>query len=157
MKVFNTYLKWVELNFQPDTHWMERASMWWGVCGAQSGKRDCTQHFFLKFRCCKTEQEHCKNNICYCSLELDNVVYTSRRIITWAQDAMYWNHLHGEPQALRMWEENDGGSWDSGSPPIDPTDCSLPGSSVHGIFQARTLEWGAIAFSVHAMRCSQKN
>ena len=26
-------------------------------------------------------------------------------------------------------------------------DCSLPGSSVHGIFQARVLEWGAIAFS----------
>ena len=30
----------------------------------------------------------------------------------------------------------------------DPMDCSLPGSSVHGIFQARVLEWGAIAFSI---------
>ena len=30
----------------------------------------------------------------------------------------------------------------------DPMDCSLLGSSVHGIFQARVLEWGAIAFSV---------
>ena len=30
-----------------------------------------------------------------------------------------------------------------------PMDCSLPGSSVHGIFQARVLEWGAIAFSEH--------
>ena len=29
----------------------------------------------------------------------------------------------------------------------DPMDRSLPGSSVHGIFQARVLEWGAIAFS----------
>ena len=29
----------------------------------------------------------------------------------------------------------------------DPMDCSLPGFSVHGIFQARVLEWGAIAFS----------
>ena len=29
----------------------------------------------------------------------------------------------------------------------DPMDCSLPGSSVYGIFQARVLEWGAIAFS----------
>ena len=29
----------------------------------------------------------------------------------------------------------------------DPMDCSLPGSSVHGIFQARVQEWGAIAFS----------
>ena len=30
--------------------------------------------------------------------------------------------------------------------PSDPMDCSLPGSSVHGIFQARVLEWGAIAY-----------
>ena len=29
----------------------------------------------------------------------------------------------------------------------DPMDCSLPGSSVHGIFQAGVLEWGATAFS----------
>ena len=29
----------------------------------------------------------------------------------------------------------------------DPMDFSLPGSSIHGIFQARVLEWGAIAFS----------
>ena len=29
----------------------------------------------------------------------------------------------------------------------DPMDCSLPGSSIHGIFQAGVLEWGAIAFS----------
>ena len=29
----------------------------------------------------------------------------------------------------------------------DLMDCSLPGSSMHGIFQARVLEWGAIAFS----------
>ena len=32
----------------------------------------------------------------------------------------------------------------------DPKDCSLPGSSVHGSFQARVLEWGAIAFSMIA-------
>ena len=31
--------------------------------------------------------------------------------------------------------------------PSDPMDCSLPASSIHGIFQARVLEWGAIAFS----------
>jgi len=29
----------------------------------------------------------------------------------------------------------------------NPMDCSLPGSSVHGSFQARVLQWGAIAFS----------
>ena len=34
--------------------------------------------------------------------------------------------------------------------PSDPMDCSLPGSSAHGILQARLLEWGAIAFSIYA-------
>ena len=34
----------------------------------------------------------------------------------------------------------------------DPMDCSLPGSSVHGIFQARVLEWGAIAFSITVLK-----
>ena len=37
----------------------------------------------------------------------------------------------------------------------DPMDCRLPGSSVHGIFQARVLEWGAIAFSVHHEKPNQ--
>ena len=36
--------------------------------------------------------------------------------------------------------------------PSNPTDCSLPGSLVHGIFQARVLEWGAIAFSKDKLR-----
>ena len=34
----------------------------------------------------------------------------------------------------------------------DPVDCSPPGSSAHGIFQARALEWGAIAFSEPGQR-----
>ena len=38
----------------------------------------------------------------------------------------------------------------------DPMDCSPPGSSVHGIFQARVLEWGAIAFSVQAVQLGHK-
>ena len=33
----------------------------------------------------------------------------------------------------------------------DPMDCSLPGSSIHGIFQGRVLEWGAIAFSLPSL------
>ena len=37
----------------------------------------------------------------------------------------------------------------------DPTDCSLPGSSAHAIFQARVLEWGAIAFSIFSRGSSQ--
>ena len=37
----------------------------------------------------------------------------------------------------------------------EPMDCSPLGSSIHGIFQARVLEWGAIVFSGEAMRPSQ--
>ena len=39
--------------------------------------------------------------------------------------------------------------------PSDPMDCSLPGSSVHGIFQARIVEWGAIAFSEESTKSFQ--
>ena len=39
----------------------------------------------------------------------------------------------------------------------DPMDYSLPGSSIHGIFQARVLEWGAIAFSGRGNTCNQKH
>ena len=35
--------------------------------------------------------------------------------------------------------------------PSNPMDCSLPGSSIHGIFQAKGLEWVAIAFSCHSL------
>ena len=38
----------------------------------------------------------------------------------------------------------------------NPMDCSLPGSSVHGIFQARVLEWGDIAFSNSLAKVLQK-
>ena len=39
----------------------------------------------------------------------------------------------------------------------DPMDYSLPGSSIHGIFQARVLEWGAIAFSAFKVLCEGKS
>ena len=38
----------------------------------------------------------------------------------------------------------------------DPVDSNLPGSSVHWIFQARVLEWGAIAFSLQVLPVCQK-
>ena len=38
-----------------------------------------------------------------------------------------------------------------------PMDCSLPGSYVHGIFQARVLEWSAIAFSADELRITLDN
>ena len=37
----------------------------------------------------------------------------------------------------------------------DPMDCSLPGSSVHGIFQARVLEWVVISFSIYCLGVPQ--
>ena len=40
--------------------------------------------------------------------------------------------------------------------PSDPMNCNPPGSSVHGIFQARVLEWGAIAFSNNGMLLNHK-
>ena len=46
---------------------------------------------------------------------------------------------------------------ESGPTLRDPMDCSLPGSSVHGIFQARVLEWVAIAFSEMSMVVFQLN
>ena len=48
-------------------------------------------------------------------------------------------------QCMKVKSEREVAQW---CPTLsDPMDCSLPGSSVHGIFQARVLEWGAIAFS----------
>ena len=48
-------------------------------------------------------------------------------------------------QSMKVKSESEVAQW---FPTLsDPMDCSLPGSSVHGIFQARVLEWGAIAFS----------
>ena len=45
-------------------------------------------------------------------------------------------------------DQGEGGEFAQSCPAIcDPMDCSLPGFSVHGIFQARVLEWVAIAFS----------
>ena len=40
--------------------------------------------------------------------------------------------------------------------PSDPMDCRLPGFSVHGIFQARVLEWGVITFSAKGGRGNTK-
>ena len=57
-------------------------------------------------------------------------------------------HWSGLPFPSPLYEsEKWKGSRSVVSDSSDPMDCSLPDSSVHGIFQARALEWGAIAFS----------
>ena len=45
------------------------------------------------------------------------------------------------------WHESESEVTQLGLTLWDPMDCSLPGSSIHGIFQATVLEWGAISFS----------
>ena len=57
-------------------------------------------------------------------------------------------HWSGLPFPSPM-HESEKWKWSPQACPTlhDPMDCSPPGSSVHGIFQARVLEWGAIAFS----------
>ena len=54
------------------------------------------------------------------------------------------------------WTEEPGWLWSMGlqksqTQLSNSLDYSLPGSSIHGIFQARVLEWGAIAFSKYAV------
>ena len=57
-------------------------------------------------------------------------------------------HWSGSPFPSPMCEGDNESEVAQSCPTLqDPMDCSLPGSSVHGIFQARVLEGGAIAFS----------
>ena len=57
-------------------------------------------------------------------------------------------HWSGLPFPSPMHERKSEREFAQSCPTLsDPMDCSLPGSSIHGIFQARVLEWGAIAFS----------
>ena len=51
-------------------------------------------------------------------------------------------------QCMKVKSECEGEAAQSCPTLRDPMDCSLPGSSTHGIFQARVLEWGAIAFCI---------
>ena len=57
----------------------------------------------------------------------------------------HWSGCHFLLQGMKVKSESEVAQ---ACPTLsDPMDCSPPGSSVHGIFQARALEWGAIAFS----------
>ena len=56
----------------------------------------------------------------------------------------HWSGLPLPLQCMKVKSESEAAQ--SCPTPSDPMDCSLPGSSIHGIFQARVLEWGAITF-----------
>ena len=57
----------------------------------------------------------------------------------------HWSGFHFLLQCMKVKSESEVSQ--SCPTPSNPMDCSLPGSSAHGIFQARVLEWGATAFS----------
>ena len=64
-----------------------------------------------------------------------------------AEDSTLMAKSEEDPKSLLMKVKTESEVAQSCPTLWDPMDCSLPGSSIHGIFQARILEWGAIAFS----------
>ena len=56
----------------------------------------------------------------------------------------HWSGLPFPSQCMKVKSESEAAQ--SCLTLSDPMDCSLPGSSIHGIFQARVLEWGAVAY-----------
>ena len=67
----------------------------------------------------------------------------------------HWSGCHFLLQCMKVKSESEVAQ--SCLTPSDPTDCSLPGSSAHGIFQARVLEWVAIAFSKLILHSSKQS
>ena len=65
----------------------------------------------------------------------------------------YWSGCHLLLQCMKVKSESE--VTQSCLTLSDPMDCSLPGSSIHGIFQARVLEWGAIALEGINSRISE--
>ena len=64
-----------------------------------------------------------------------------------------WNHQSCRVKTIHVQKKESESEVAQLCPTLcDPLDCSLPSSSVHGIFQARVLEWGAIAFSRRSSR-----
>ena len=101
----------------------------------------CALLFLAHFYCC-----------CYC--EVASVVSDSVRPQRWQPTRLPhpWDSsgkntgvgCHFLLQCMKVKSESEVAQ--SCSTLSDPMDCSLPGSSIHGIFQARVLEWGVIAF-----------
>ena len=74
---------------------------------------------------------------------------TFSRLQVWGPE-MLWTLTQSKPRAAAAAAAK---SFQSCRTLSNPMDCSLPGSSTHGIFQARVLEWGAIAFSKARAGC----
>ena len=79
---------------------------------------------------------------------------TCRETKTLCSSATYWKTKE-KPQIVKLFNCDTAKSLQSCPTLSDPMDCSLPDFSVHGIFQARVLEWGAIAFSQFLLAVSE--
>ena len=100
---------------------------------------------------------HCAEDICICSWKTMLLLLLSRfshvRLCVPTRLPRPWNSpgkntgvgCHFLLQCMKVKSESEVAQ---SCPTLsDPMDCSLPGFAIHGIFQARELEWGAIAFS----------
>ena len=105
---------------------------------------------------CKTDSKIKKRNCCCCCCQVASVVSNSvrphrqqptRLPRPWdSPDKEHWSGLPFPSPSRKVKSESEVAQ---SCPTLrDPMDCSLPGSSVHGIFHARVLEWGAIALLV---------
>ena len=103
---------------------------------------------------------HC----CCCCCQVDSVVSNSVRLHRWQPNRLPhpWDSpgkntgvgCHFLLQCMKVKSESE---VDQSCPTLsDPMDYRLPGSSIHGIFQGKVLEWGAIAFSTQLSLASLK-
>ena len=72
------------------------------------------------------------------------IEFTSLHLLYWQVDSLPLSHLRSPILSMKV-KDSEGAQ--SCLTLCDPIDCSLPDSSVHGVLQARILEWVAISFS----------
>ena len=81
-----------------------------------------------------------------CSHEIGRCLLLRRKVMT-NLDSIFKSRGITLPRKVHLVKKSESEVIQSCPTLCDPIDCSLPGSSVHGIFQARVLEWIAISFS----------
>ena len=117
---------------------------------SNSKERQCQRMLKLPHNC---------THLTRCCCEVASVAFNSMRLRRWQPTSLPrpWDSLgkntgvgcHSLLQCMKVKSQSE--VVQSCPTLSDLMDCSLPGSSVHGIFQARVLEWSAIAFSSHTL------
>ena len=139
-------LLWLKI---PGYHWDQVKT----ICGniTPGTNIDLLQNITVNF----IPRKRVQRPICCCCCQVTSVVSDSVRPHRWQATRLPrpWDSpgkntgvgCHFLLQGMKVKRESEVAQ--SCPTPSDPMDCSLPGSSVHGIFQARILEWVAISFS----------